>query len=194
MIEECRNNLSLLNHDWVYEAQNEIVIKETAEGGEGTAKFLTNSPSIVIKADDHAPLIWSLKQAKCADGAIVTFGNEGGPKYHLVELKSKLTVKAWVKALSQFEGMFLTTIATCSLLMKEAAVEVVCYIVFSEDALSNVQSTAPILAKTLVGSTSSIGHLEAWAKEVVDLPYAMQAKLMKSAKNADGVADFGTIA
>ena len=149
MIDNCRSYLSLFNAAWVCEEAGAISIDEKASDGAGSAIFSSKQACIVVRAESSSPLIWSLAQRKCADGALITF-NKDGAHLHIVELKSKVTLKAWAHALQQFEGMYLTSLAISRLLKIFEVQSVTCYIAAKEYKLSDVvgASASPSLIKT----------------------------------------------
>jgi hypothetical protein len=145
-------------------------------------------------ASSSAPLIWSLLQRKCADGAVVTFDQQGA-HLHIVELKGKLTAKTWARVLEQYEGMFLTSVAVARLLEIRDFASVTCYIAGSEDSISGTSTAtaAPALIKTPVGKAQSFGGLEAWTSSSILLPMDTRSALKKAWRDKSGDVHFGKI-
>jgi len=193
MIDKCRSCLSLFNKDWVFEGAGSIVITETNPTGMGEAVFKSDTPCIVMKAQEQSPLLWALAQRKCADGAFFSF-DKGEAHLHIVELKSKVTLATWAKVVQQFEGMFLTSLAAARLLEIYKPTRVTCYLAGTEDSItSESESASPTLLKAPVGKTRTFGGWESWNRGVVPLPLSFEAALVKGWKDAAGVADFGSI-
>lgn len=192
MLSDCRTFLCLFNTSYVWEEKQKIEIIETKESGKGKAVFKLKAPAIVLKAHDQPPLIWSLKVKNCADGAFVTF-DEDGAHLHIVELKSKLTQSTWSKAAVQFEGMFLTSLATARLLKISNFKSVTCYIAFTQDKMAAVTTANPTLLKTLVGRPEGLGAGVAWDRGEMKLPFEVEAKIVKSQRDLHGDSDFGFV-
>ncbi len=193
MIETCRKCLPHFNSHWVREELGTFSITETNPLGAGSATFQAEN-AIVIKADMSAPLLWSLAQRKCADGAFITF-DEAGMHLHIVELKGKITPKTWAHVLMQFEGMYLTSLAVSRLLQISDLQSVTCYVAATEDAVSNPveESASPTLLKGPVGKPKTFGGLEQWLQSSISLPFAAQAVLVKGWKDNTGSVDFGAV-
>jgi hypothetical protein len=193
MIETCRSCLDLFNPDWVSEVSGRIVIREPNPLGKGEAVFESDTPCIMIRAKEQAPLLWALAQRKCADGAFFSFDN-GEAHLHIVELKSKVTLGTWAIVVQQFEGMFLASLAAARLLEIHKPSYVTCYLAGTEDSItSESQSASPALLKAPVGKSRTFGGWESWDKEVIALPLGFKAALVKGWKDAGGVADFGSV-
>lgn len=192
MIESCRSCLHLFNANWISEKQGALKISEDNPTGKGEARFESAKPCILVKADKQAPLLWALSQRKCADGAIISF-DEDGAHFHLIELKGKIKLSTWAYMLEQFEGMFLTSIAVARLLEIQRPIKVTCYTAGTEDRVSQSQSASPTLLKAPVGKARTFGDWEAWNSALINLPYSIEAKLVKGWKDPNGIADFGVI-
>jgi hypothetical protein len=191
MIEECLAHLCHFNGNYVYHASGEIEIVETSPSGAGSAVFVTEQSAVVIKTGKNGPHVWSLRQRKCADGAFLVFDDED-TRLHLVELKSKLSLKDWAHALHQFEGMYLTALAVLRLLKIDHISAVTCYIAFTAENVST-PSASPVLLKTLVGSSRTLGGREEWEKELIHLPYATVANVVKGQRPVGGSINFGPV-
>jgi hypothetical protein len=170
-----------------------IVIAETNPSGKGEAIFESVAPCIMINPDPKVPTLWALARRSCADGAFLSF-LDGEVQLHIVELKSKITLGTWAKVIEQFEGMFLTALAVVRLMEIHELARVTCYLAGTVDAITDAPEGASlILSKAPVGKWRTFGHLEAWNKNQVPLPLAVEATLVKGWKNAIGVADFGSV-
>ncbi len=193
MIENCRSCLHLFNNHWICEVFGTIVIAETNPSGKGEAIFESVAPCIMINPDPKVPTLWALARRSCADGAFLSF-LDGEVQLHIVELKSKITLGTWAKVIEQFEGMFLTALAVVRLMEIHELARVTCYLAGTVDAITDAPEGASlILSKAPVGKWRTFGHLEAWNKNQVPLPLAVEATLVKGWKNAIGVADFGSV-
>jgi hypothetical protein len=191
MIESCRHNFCHFNADWVKEVSGYFYIIEKKEAGKSKASFQSEKPCIMIKAQDNSPLLWSLKQRKCAEGAIVSF-NDDGAHLHLVELKGNVGLETWRHVLHQFEGMYLTSLAVLKLLEIDHVESVTCYIGAKADKISQspLGSSSPALLKVIVGGDKTLGGREEWLKESIELPFRRTAKLIKGWKDNDGNVEF----
>lgn len=193
-MDACREHLCVFNPDWIKEAHGEIDIVERDPDGAGIARFHSASPCVLIRADKHAPLIWSLSQRKCADGAILSF-DDVGAHLHIVELKSTVTLGTWAHAMQQLEGMYLAALAVSRLLQIDKLLSVTCYLAGAADKVTGASrlSASPSLFKTAVGKSTTFGGLESWTSEIVPLPFGVSATLKKQWKDGAGLANFGEL-
>jgi hypothetical protein len=134
-----------------------------------------------------------LKNRKIAEGAILT-EDQDGYHLHLLEMKSKLTQGEWAKAILQFEGMHLASIATIRLLGVVDIASVTCYIAYKVDATSPTASADMILMKTFVGQPNPIGGVDSWTTGTLELPLGGTARIVKGQRDANNNIDFGKIA
>lgn len=192
MIDACRGRLSIFNGDYVWEATGEVEIVETAQGGEGRAIFQVQSPAIIMRTHRRPPLVWGLKNPKCADGAFITF-SEHGAHLHIVELKSRLTLGEWKNVILQLHGMYLAAVAAAHLCSISAFETVTCYVAFREDATAPMGSATPILLKTAVGMSKPLGGGQEWSVGEMEMPFGAMASIAKAQRDADGDADFGAV-
>jgi hypothetical protein len=202
MIDKCKACLCLFNREYVSEITGSIVVTEVDPQGVGTAVFTTDKHCILIKPKHNIVPIWSLSRRNCADGAFFLFDSDKNEvRLHIVELKSIVRFKDWIKALGQIEGMFLVALAVGRLLHMHEVPRVTCYLVLKEDRIrgSELETPSPILLKGQVGGTATFGRKESWDKEVIELPrsanvpYAVSATLVKGWKNDTGIVDFGMV-
>ncbi len=177
-----------------YDAGEEFHFEEKKDQGQGKAFFRSSSPVLKVKAKDQAPMIWSLSNKKCAEGAFITFERDGC-KLHIIEMKMKMSHSRWVKALLQLKGMYLTSLAVARLVGISDFMEVICHVAYSEDAMSADKVADPILIKGFVGTENPIGGNNEWTSEKVSLPFGAIAKLNKGVRTNNGGqdVDFGTI-
>lgn len=194
MLEPCMERLIHFSDSHVYAPidSSRFYLEEKSPLGSGKAYFQSNSACIVLKAGTSGPLLWSLKNKKIAEGAILTSDDEGY-HLHLVEMKSKLTQGEWAKVISQFEGMYLTSLATVRILDVLILASVTCYIAYKQDAMAANQSADMIFMKTFVGQPNPVGGVDSWTTNTVALPFREHARLVKAARDINNDADFGII-
>lgn len=197
MLEACRE--AVKEHfvpDLVrfYETGEQFHFEEKKKEGRGKAYFRTRSPTLKLKAIDQAPMIWSFANRKCAEGAFITFDDDGCT-LHIIEMKKRMTQGTWAKAILQIKGMYLTSIAVSKLMGIEHFVDVVCYVAFSEDAMSPDLSADPIFLKSFVGEENPVGGDDEWTVERLPLPFGVTARLTKGLRNQNNGADadFGLV-
>jgi hypothetical protein len=183
-----------LSNDYVWSvpAGSDIKIVEKNAGGAGEAIFVSHETAIVIKAKDSAPVIWSLKQLKCAEAAIIT-KDDAGFHLHVLEMKSKLTQTVWAKALQQLEGMYLSALAVARLVQVTDFVSITCYIAYTEDAMGAQDSADMIMIKTFVGQNNPVGGSEEWISEEMSLPFSTIAAIKKGQRDQNNNVHFGHI-
>lgn len=193
-MDECTPFLKLFSPEHVYapEHHQNFYIEEKSAGGEGKAYFSTNDKCVVIKAGSSGPLLWSLRNGKISEGSIIT-RDATGYHLHLLEMKSKLTQVEWARALKQFEGMHLTSLAVARLLGVLELASVTCYIAYKRDALAGNKSADLILMKTFVGMPNPIGGGDEWESERVELPFTGSASIRKAQRDTNADAHFGPI-
>lgn len=193
MREDCLAELKYFSDHYAYvPSQPDFFIEEKSRGGEGKAYFRHDKDCIVLKSGKSGPLLWSLKNGRIGEGAILTH-EEDGFHLHLLEMKSRLTQGEWSKAVTQFEGMFLTSVAAIRLLGAIDLQSVTCYVAFRRDDVSNALSADMILMKTFVGMSNPFSGLENWENETVSLPFATTASLKKGLRDEAGDVNFGEI-
>jgi hypothetical protein len=192
MIDNHRQHLVHFQANHVREVAEQITITERDEGGQGSATFSLRSSAIEIVPRTQHPLLWHLAEKKCADGAFVTF-DDNGAHLHLVELKCKLGPGTWAKVLRQFHGMYLNAIASIRLLQIGTVVSTTCYVAGTEDAMDAPVPTA--LLKTGVGGGATFGGKEFWDGNFVILPFDVRANLVKAWRDPQpgSVANFGFV-
>ncbi|WP_408913632.1 hypothetical protein [Brucella pseudogrignonensis] len=195
MIEECKAALSHFVPEYVYfiDKPKSFSIEEKKAGGAGKAFFSSATPCLMIKAKDQAPLVWAFKNKKCAEGAFLTFEDDGMCNLHILEMKSKLTQGEWAKVMLQLSGMYLSALATCRLLGIISFKSVTCYVAFKEDAMSPAKSADMIFLKSFVGAENPIGGADEWQTGKMELPFSTPAAIRKGQRNASNDIDFGTV-
>lgn len=183
-----------LSSDYVFVADPNTVffLEETDDAGKGKTFFQSESNVIVLKAHHNPPLVWALKNRKCSEGAIITF-NDDGCHLHILEMKSRLDPIEWKKAILQYEGMLLASIAIGKLLSIDRFSSVTCYIALKRDLLTEGVSADPVLLKTFVGKDNPLAGLREWFLEEIPLPFGIVGRLRKAVRDADNNADFGQI-
>lgn len=193
-MDNCVEYLRLFSADHVYlpEDHTSFFLEEKSPSGAGKVYFSSSTPCIVLKAKPAGPLLWSLKNGKISEGAILTMDDEGYHLHHL-EMKSRLTQGEWAKAMLQFEGMHLTALAAVRLLGVVDIASVTCYIAYKQDAMAANASADMILMKTFVGMPNPVGGADSWVSNSCELPITGMANIRKAERDANSDADFGLI-
>lgn len=186
-------NLSLLDKQYVYEINpnTQFSVVECKAGGEGKCFFISTNPVLFIKAKDQAPVVWSLKNKKCAEAAFLVKDERGNIHLHIVEMKSSLNLGEFNKVLEQLKGMFLSAIAVLGILKLPEPETVTTYLAFKKDKISEIDSAQPILLKLQVGGARMPGMNE-WITGRINLEHGVLAPLVKGKRNPHDF-DFGTI-
>ncbi len=183
---------AIFNKDFISlhqgEQPNRIKFEETKKGGEGICRFQSNHDIVRIKAKDQAPIIWALKNKKCAEGAFVLLHGDD-ISLHILEMKSGLNRSEFQKVIEQFKGMYLSALAIIGLLNLPQPKKVMLYIVYKRDKISQPDSRSLIANKPLIGK-APIESL--WRKGKITL-HGETANLIKGQRDAQGDYDFGLI-
>lgn len=179
-------------HVYTPDDHTNFFLEEKSASGAGRSYFATNTTCIVIKASPSGPLLWSLKNRKISEGSVLT-QDENGYHLHLLEMKSRLDPGEWTKALLQFEGMLLTSLAVVRILGVTEIASVTCYIAYKNNVMDTAASADLIFLKTFVGKPNPIGKGDAWRSEEVDLPIVGLAQLKKAQRDQANNAHFGII-
>jgi hypothetical protein len=193
-MDECAPFLAHFASEHVHFAEDHsnFFLEEKSPEGAGKTYFATNDPCIVINARPPGPLLWSLKNRKISEGSILT-RDENGYHLHILEMKSKLTQTEWAKAVLQFEGMLLTTLAVVRLLGVHEVASVTCYIAYKQAAMGSGQSADMIFLKTFVGMPNPVSGASAWTSEKLELPITGTASIRKAQRDEANNAHFGNI-
>ena len=183
----------LFNQDFITmfnSPSNKFYFEETKKDGQGKCFFETQAPTIKIKAKDQAPIIWALKNKKCAEGAFAKISQNGQTSLHILEKKSGLGKEEFLKVLEQFKGMYLSALSVMSLLNLEQPKEIFVYIAYNVDKINNpnLNPNNPAASKAMPGSPERA----IWHHEIVKLHYGLKAKLVKG-QRANGDYDFGVV-
>lgn len=194
MITACTEYLEHFSPDYVFipEDHHKFYLEEKDSQGAGKCYFSSASPCIVLKADSKGALVWSLKNRKRAEGAILTH-NHSGYHLHILEMKGTVTLGCWSGVLKQFEGMLLAALASVRLLGVQDITSVTCYLAFKRDAIAVDQNANPVLMKSFVGMPNPVSGLQDWLAGALDLPYVGRSSIVKKMRDADNNADFGVI-
>ncbi|ETD72646.1 hypothetical protein V757_03070 [Pelistega indica] len=178
---------NLFNSDFVTFKTGDFYFEETKDQGKGKCTFFSKEPVLSIKAQNKAPLIWSLKNRHCAEGAFLTFQAHGN-LLHLIEMKSTLRTRAWNTAKKQFEGMHLSALAIIKLLQLNDPIQIRAYIVYSRDEMRAPDVSSYVINKPLVGEVNKFdGH--DWTHSEIELNYNQEAQLIKIQRDHNGDAD-----
>lgn len=173
---ECRTNV--LAEEWCrLVSPGALRVFEDAVGGEAEVEFEVRAEALHLRQiDDRPPLKW-MQNRKCADDAIIIKSDEG-VAVHIIELKSKLTRKEWIKARSQFEGMLANSMALLAVIGAPSPNRVVVHISYQSENVSSNQIADTVFLKLQVGSTSAIGQVDDWLAEKLEL-FGYTAELRK---------------
>lgn len=164
---EMNNDLidQRLNSSWIsFHDSGKI---EVREAGASLVFDVEEETLFVRHVDDQPPLKWA-NQRRCADAAMI-LNKRTQLDIHIVEIKSKITLKEWVKVKSQFEGMFLNTLAVLGVIEEGLPYRIVCHISFIENAIDIDHLTDPLLIKAPVGRVQSFSDLNSWKRELMDI-------------------------
>lgn len=177
------------NFIYVVPPNEEILIEEKKEAGKGFCKFKSINESLVLKAKDKAPLLWALRNKKCAEGAFLT-RCEQGLTLHIVEMKSRLDIKEFSKVLDQFKGMYYSSLSVLALCDFDEIKEIKLYIAFKRDLMGS--SPQPILNKVLVGGEDILPIKKIWGSSQIPLKNGVNGILVKGVRAGEDI-DFGYV-
>lgn len=192
--------LNLLDSSYIsrIDPNTEFSIEEkNAQGnGQGKSIFKSHNEILLIKTRDNVTKIWCLANRKCAEAAFIVFESDNTLTLNVVEMKSKLTKSEFEKVISQFEGMYLSSIAVMAILKLGYPHQVRTFIAYKEEHLSQpYNGDKPYSSnKTLIGRKDAI--LDIWKNEKIKLPHDVLANLVKGQRtenNGSHDYDFGFI-
>jgi len=186
------NNISDIfdaNFIYIVPSNSEIIIEEKKEAGKGVCVFKSNSDALVLKAKDKAPLLWALKNKKCAEGAFLTSSSDG-LTLHIVEMKSRLDIKEFTKVVEQFKGMYYSSLSVVSLCEFDKIVSIKLYLAFKRDLMNNSQQ--PILNKVQVGGAEILPIKKIWNSNLIPLSNNTHGHLIKGQRDGDDI-NFGYV-
>ncbi|UWQ53242.1 hypothetical protein [Leisingera caerulea] len=186
-------NSDLVNKDYVFSvsAGTKFEVVEKNKGGAGKCTFESTHNVIFIGARDNAPVVWCLENRKCAEAAFCVVHSDSSSSLHIVEMKSSLTRKEFEKVIEQISGMYLSAIATISIIEAPQPANITAYVAYKADNISTPPSATLITSKTLVGGAELPGAKE-WRTKEITLPHGSKAKLVVGQRVA-GDFDFGTV-
>ncbi|MCD0501295.1 hypothetical protein LP085_30925 [Achromobacter sp. MY14] len=186
-------HVELLNSAYarVVHENNKFSIFEKNPDGEGTCYFEAEHPVLLIRAKDQAPVVWSLENRRCAEGAFVVKRSESEFELHIVEMKSKLTHGGFLKVIEQWRGMYLSALATLGVIRLEFPVRTTVYVAYKDETVSEPSSAQLVLSKVQVGGKLMAGIIE-WNSGKVALHHGVTAHIVKGQRN-EGDVDFGRI-
>ncbi|MBJ3783476.1 hypothetical protein [Devosia sediminis] len=182
--------LKYFREQHVKKVSHVVEVVEMEADGAGTAKFAVLGEAVSLKGIRQKSMLHALRSGRCADGAFITF-DENGAHLHLVELKSSLTIGKWLQAIEQFCGMYFVASAISHLLGYSNFFSITCYLALDEDKITNGISSSPVFLKTLTGGKETLGDVESWAKNVVPLPFDKAP--LKTGIRINGNVDFGLV-
>lgn len=187
------SNISLCDENFIYKNPHnqKIVFVESQKDGEGSSFFKSSKDSLVIKAKNKSPIVWAMKNKKCAEGAFLTQSEEK-TTLHILEMKSKVNLKDFEKVIEQISGMYLSALSIVGLMKIPYPDEVIVYLAYKENSIDGLNSTEFISHKSLVGVAQK-PELTIWKKELLRLPHGIQAKIIKKQRTETGDVDFGQV-
>jgi len=170
--------------NWVsFHLDGVIAVEEDHGDSVARVELELSAPSLYIRHLSNTPPILWCSQRKCADGAVLA-ESDGGLVLHVVELKSKLTLKEWRKVRQQFEGMIFNAISLSAVVEVARPSNVICYISFNSNAIDGDASANPALAKFAIGDRSAFSDLVEWKKGSIDIAGFTGIKLLKLQRDA----------
>lgn len=171
------------------EPNTQFVIEERKAEGLGKCFFKGSGPVLLIRARDQAPVLWCLKNRKCAEAAFLISTADGLTHLHIVEIKSKLGLKEYKRVIEQWQGMYLSSLAVLTLANIDAPSSVTVYVAFTEEKLQTDPSQL-ILSKPLVGGQPILPK-SSWNDGIIDLCNGVKANICKGLRTPD--YDFGSV-
>lgn len=186
-------SIDLLNNSYVYvvPAGERFAVVETKEAGKGSCYFVSDHQVLFIKAKDQAPIVWSLRNQKCAEAAFLVVRPDGDTELHIIEMKSKLSLSDFVKVIEQWRGMYLSALAVVGVTNGRPPTKVTVYVAYKADKVIDVNTSQPIMLKTRVGGQPQKGVSE-WANGRVSLHHGVIANIVKGERSPDDY-DFGRV-
>ncbi|MBX7531880.1 hypothetical protein K3165_02945 [Qipengyuania sp. 1XM1-15A] len=178
--------LSRLENDWyVLQSDGHIEVIERVDGrDDAVVTFAVEADSLgFFHRDNRVSLRWC-KSRNCADAAIVV-SHDDRPTLHVVELKSKLTNKEWVKTKKQFEGMALNYMAMAGVVEGVVPDRAVFHVSFESEVVAEPETSDPVLLKMSVGSGQVLGGIDDWINEKIDILSWQGAELRKIPRGED---------
>lgn len=186
-------NIRLLNSDFakVVPENEKFSIVENNEGGAGTCFFEAQAPVLLLRAKDKAPVVWSLKNRKCAEGAFVVRKSDHEFELHIVEMKSRLTHGEFLKVIEQWRGMYLSALAVLGVIQTAFPIRTFVYVAYKSETVRITDPAQMVLAKVQVGGARLEG-LREWDANEVSLHHGVMGKIVKGQRQPDD-CDFGRV-
>lgn len=167
------------------EAGDKITFIETGKGGEGACTLKSTAPTLFINAK-KGNFVSILKNQKCAEAAFLTL-QQDNEMLAMLEMKSSLSKKEWMKVLQQYSGMYLCTKAVLGILQMQEPQTIKAYIAYRQEDITE-DPNSYILNKVGVGQKDPV--LEAWDTGEISLPHGKKAQLIKGQRDTEGNCDF----
>ncbi|MFT9418408.1 hypothetical protein [Acetobacter sp.] len=183
----------LFNEDYIrgIDSGEEIIIEEKEVLGKGKCSFFSDSPVLFMKAKDQAPVVWALKNRKCAEAAFFTTVSKKIHNLHIIEMKSKVSLKEFLKVIDQWKGMYLSAMGILGILKEGNPKNVFVYLAYKNENIYSPHSSSPVLLKTMVGGERLPGMQE-WDSGIVSLHHNVRATIIKKVREDDD-CDFGKV-
>ena len=186
--------LEIYNTDYCYiiDSNEKIVVIEEKEDGKGTCEFLSKTPVLMIKAKNKNSAIWALKDQKCAEASFLEI-NEEGIILHIVEMKSKLSLRTFKHACMQIEGMYFASLGVISSLKLNLPVKVYSYIAYTELDSVFYEDKPRIFNKHLIGSNQMVNKdISYWNDKRVNMKHIVST-LITGERDTNGNYNFGYV-
>lgn len=186
-------NLHLVSSDYIKQipAGASIEVEEKNAGGAGICRFQSASISLMIRARSQSPVVWALKNRKCAEAAFLTVDANEQLILHIVEMKSTLSTSEFYKVIEQWRGMYLSALSILGVLKTSQPIRVMAYVAYKQERVSQPVSTQVVLQKTQVGGKRMPG-IQEWVANEVSLHHGITARIVKGLRSPDNV-DFGVV-
>lgn len=184
----------MYNKDYCYliDSNEKIIVLESDDQGKGECEFFSKTPIVMIKAKDKNSAIWALKDQKCAEAAFIEI-NASGLVLHIVEMKSKLTIRVFIHACKQIEGMYFASLGVISSLKLDLPVKVISYIAYKQLDNNLSKEMPSVLTKHLIGTPEmTTKEMSYWYQKEIKLKHT-NCSLKTVERNENGDCSFGYI-
>ncbi len=165
-----------------YEASNNgrIIVCEESEDGNAEVSCFVRGNAFKFRLEGERKFPY-LVNRKCADGVILE-QIAGKWRLHIMECKTTVDSKNWLKIKLQFEGALLRILAIMGILGITRIEKVTFYTAYRHDRLNPMQSTSPALLKAGVGgreiaSQSSLMDWQTGHIHVLSIKNAVHKKI-----------------
>ncbi|MCB5237670.1 hypothetical protein [Niallia circulans] len=174
---------------------NNIVLKEKkrniqANNG-GAFEISVSVPegfSILFELEGENKIAF-LKIKNCADGVIIHINEDETLSVHIIECKSKLNDKEWLKVKKQFEGAMLRFKSICGIIDYVPIVKnITVYTAFREDKVTREEEATFFLGKGEVGNTNISNLVFDWFDDsIIFMGKKIRHKKLQLSINAENI-------